>query len=416
VLSMAAAAVGLGNIWRFPYVAGENGGATFIIAYVVAVLALGLPLMFMELSAGSIEEGGVVKSFRGVNARAAPFGWLVVALTLIILSYYLVITGWTMGYAIDSLTGSLQTFDDFTDGSAPLIYFGIVTVVSAWVAFRGVDLIERYSVVLMPVLLGVILILSGYGLTLSGRPEALDFLFSPDLSDFASPELWALAFGQAFYSLAIGQGYLMTYGSYLPERVNLPRATATVAGVETTVALVAGLMIFPIVFSFGLDPAEGTDLAFTTLPLAFDDMAIGWLLAVVFFWLFFLAAISSCIASMKVIKTALVEELRTTDGRAIMLAVVALLPLGILSAVSFTPLEVELLGRPFLEFMDLVTANQVVILSGLIGGAILGWNMPRRVVVGLFPDRHRPLALHTIRAVRYLWIFVLLVLTVSLLA
>lgn len=414
VLATAAAAVGLGNIWRFPYIAGENGGAAFILAYLVAVIVIGLPLMLVEISAGRLERGGVVKTFRSVNKRTAWFGWLVAALTLIILSYYLVITGWTLGFAIDSLSGSLTSFDEFTNGYKPLFYFFAALGITAGVALRGVKLIELTSRMLMPVLLLVILFLAGYGLTLPGSSEALSFLFSPDFSEFTNPVLWALAFGQAFYSLAIGQGYLMTYGSFLPKKINLPRATATVAGIETGIALIAGLMIFPIVFTFGLSPDEGTELAFSTLPLAFGSLAIGSILAMVFFWLFFLAAISSCIASMQVIKTTMREELNISNARAVGLAVLLLLPLGILSAFSFTPMEIELFGRPFLQFMDMVTANQIVILSGLIGGAIISWSIPKRSVERLFPRRYRHFAWHVVTATRYLWIGVLLILAASL--
>lgn len=414
VFAMAAAAVGLGNIWRFPYMAGQNGGGAFILAYILAVVVIGLPLMLVEISAGRVEKGGVVKTFRAVNRRMAWFGWLVVLLTLVILSYYLVITGWTLSYAVDSLSGSLRSFGELTNSGEPLLYFGVVAAITALVAYRGVKLVELSSRLLMPVLILVILFLAGYGLTLGGASEALSFLFAPDFSALTSPKLWALAFGQAFYSLAIGQGYLMTYGSYLPGHVNIPRATASVAGIETGIALIAGLMIFPIVFTFGLNPGEGTELAFTTLPLAFGSLGGGAVLAIVFFWLFFLAAISSCIASMMVIKTALREELRLTDGWAAFAGFLLLLPLGVLSALSFTPLGFQVFGQPFLEILDLFTANQVVIVSGLVGGAIISWSIPRHAIINLFADKRRAMAAHTILVVRYLWIVVLGVLAVSL--
>lgn len=414
VLATAAAAVGLGNIWRFPYIAGENGGGSFIFAYLVAIIVIGLPLMLVEVSAGRAEHGGVVKTFRRVNRHAAWFGWLVVLLTLVIMSYYFVVTGWTLGYAVDSSMGAIRSFDDFTSGATPLFYFAVVTAVTAFIVFKGVKVIELLSKLMIPFLLLVILFMTGYSLTLAGTPEALSFLLTPDLSLLTSPVLWALAFGQAFYSLAIGQGYLMTYGSFLPKKVNLPRATAWVAGIETSVALIAGLMIFPIVFTFGLNPAQGTDLAFTTLPLAFGNISIGPLLAIVFFWLLFVAAISSCIAGMSVVKTAIQEEMRLTPGWATVASFLPLLPLGILSAFSFTPMEFEVLGRPFLEVMDVITANQVVIISGLVGGAILSWSIPRQLFVNLFADKYRALASHTIIATRYLWVIVLGVLMASL--
>lgn len=413
VLATAAAAIGLGNIWRFPYIAGENGGAAFIIAYIVAVVVIGLPIMLVEISAGKIENGGVVKTFRALNKKAAIFGWAVILLTMLIMSYYLVITGWTLGYAVDSLSGSVQTFDQFTSGSAPLFYFGAVMLITAFAVFKGVKFIEVLSRYLVPVLLIVILALTAYSLTLPGAGEALAFLFRPDFTAFASPSLWALAFGQAFYSLAIGQGYLLTYGSYVPEKTNLPRATGIIAGVETSVALIAGLMIFPIIFTFGLNPSQGTELAFVALPLAFGDISFGAILAIAFFWLFFLAAISSCIAGMEVVKNAMQEEMRLNKVWATVAAFLPIFPLGVLSALSFTPLQVEVLGRPLLELLDILTANQVVIVSGLVGGAIISWSIPRQNFVNLFANRYRALASHVVIATRYLWIVVLGVLLLS---
>jgi NSS family neurotransmitter:Na+ symporter len=413
VLATAAAAVGLGNIWRFPYIAGENGGGAFIFAYLVAVVVIGLPIMLVEISAGRAENGGVVKTFRRAHKHAAWVGWLVVLLTLLIMSYYFVVTGWTLGYAVDASRGAIRSFDDFTSGAAPLLYFALVTGLTALVVFKGVKLIEWLSKLMIPALLLVILFMTGYSLTLSGTGEALAFLFTPDLSALNSPVLWALAFGQAFYSLAIGQGYLLTYGSFLPKKVNLPRAAFSVAAIETSVALIAGLMIFPIVFTFGLSPSQGTELAFATLPLAFGNVSIGPLLAAVFFWLLFVAAISSCIAGMSVVKTALQEEMKLTPGWATTAAFLPLLPLGMLSAFSFTPMEFEIFGRPFLEVMDILTANQAVIVSGLLGGAILGWSIPRRKLLNLFADKYRALASHTIVATRYLWVVVLGILAAS---
>ncbi len=413
VLATAAAAVGLGNVWRFPYLAGENGGAAFIIAYIVAVLLLGIPLMLLEISSGTIENGGAVRTFRAINRRLAFLGWGVVALTLIIMSYYLVITGWTLGYAVDSLSGNIRSFDVFTGSLEPLLYFFIVVLITGMVVARGVKMIELLSKIMMPLFLLVILVLTGYSLTLDGASQAMSFLFNPDFSSFASPALWVLAFGQAFYSLAVGQGYLITYGSFLPKKVNLPRATGSVALIETGIALVAGLMIFPIVFTYGLDPAEGSDLAFNTLPLAFENIAIGDVLAIGFFWLFFLAAISSCIAGMEVVKTAMREELRLTHGWATLAAFAPVVPLGLLAALSFSSAELVMFGRPFLEVLDLFAANQVVVALGIIGGAAIAWNIPKHQLLNKFSNKHRRLASHMIRWIKYAWVLVLTILLVS---
>lgn len=413
ILATAAAAVGLGNLWRFPYMTGENGGAAFIMAYIIAVFTLGIPLMLIELNAGKFANGGVVKTFRTLKPYMQWFGWLIVLLTITIMSYYLVITGWTLGYAIDSLSGSIKPFSTFTSGYASLYYFLIVCAITGFVVVKGVKLIELLSKIFMPLLVIIILFLTGYSITLPQAPEAFRFLFSPDFSSFLSPSLWALAFGQAFYSLSIGQGYLITYGSFISEGINLPRATSIIAIFETSVALIAGLMIFPIVFTFGLNPAQGSELAFSTLPIAFANIPIGAILAVGFFWLFFLAAISSCIAGMEVIKTTLREEMRLTHIWATIASFLLILPMGILSALSFSKAEFTFSGRPFLEILDMFAANQLLIVLGLIGGAFIAWTIPLQPVVNSFSNRFRHYGTHIIIATRYLWIFVLLILIVS---
>jgi|AntRauTorckE6833_2_1112554.scaffolds.fasta_scaffold00115_37 NSS family neurotransmitter:Na+ symporter len=378
VLATIAAAVGLGNIWRFPYIAGENGGGSFVLAYIIAIILLGIPMMVLEISAGKTSHGSPVKTFRLLNKKAAPFGWFVVFLTTIIMSYYLAVTGWTLGYAVESFFGSIKSFADFTNSYIPLLYFLIVVVFTGYVVKRGVKAIELISKIMMPLLVLIVVFLAIYSLNLSNAKEAVSFLFTPKFSTLSNIDVWLLAFGQAFYSLAVGQGYLITYGSYLPSKINLPRAAGIVALVETSIAILAGIIIFPIVFSFGLDPQEGTQLAFTTLPFVFNSFAFGKYLAMMFFTLFFLAAISSCIAGMEVIKTAVKEEFNYTDKKSTWIAFLPIIPLGFLSALSFTPMGFKVFGRPFLEILDLFAANQLVVASALIGGAIISWSFSKK--------------------------------------
>ncbi len=402
VLATAAAAVGLGNIWRFPYIAGENGGGAFIIAYIIAVVVLGVPLMVLETTAGKRSLGSPVRTFRKMRKGGALFGWIVVGLTVLVMSYYLAITGWTLGYAIDSYTGSISSFENFTDSFASVWYFFIAAGVAFLFVLRGLRAIEWLAKLMMPILIGIILFMAGYSLTLSGAGEALSFLFNPDLSRLASPTLWLLALGQAFYSLAVGQGYLITYGSFVPKNTNLPRASSIVAGVETSVALLAGIIIFPIIFTFGLNPGAGPELAFVTLPIAFAGIPIGGILATLFFTLLFFAAISSCIAGMEVIKTAVKEERKTTNGKAALLAFVPVLPLGFLSAMSFTPAGFEVLGQPFLKVLDLFAANQIIVASGIIGGALISWSIPFQELTDGLGAKRRWIAGTTVSVVKIL--------------
>jgi neurotransmitter:Na+ symporter, NSS family len=300
VFSMAAAAVGLGNLWRFPYMVGENGGGAFILAYLLALVVVAIPVMMLEVAAGRLRQGSVVTTYRGVTRFGAAYGWMVVLLTVIITSYYLVITGWTLGYAVDAFRLNLSEFDDFTAGYNSVWYFFAVTVLAAAVLLKGVRAIETLSKLLMPLLALLIAGLVGVAMTMDGWAEARSFMLTFDTAALANPGLWFFAFGQAFYTLAVGQGYLVTYGSYIPRKTNVPRATLVVAGTETTIALLAGWMIFPFVFTYGMDPGAGSELAFSTLPLVFQEMSGGAWLAMAFFFMFFAAAFSSCLAGLKV--------------------------------------------------------------------------------------------------------------------
>ena len=376
VFSMAAAAVGLGNIWRFPYLAGEYGGGGFILAYLIAMVVVCLPLMYLEVAAGRLAQGNTVHTFRQVHRSGAWYGWFVVGLTTAITSYYLVITGWTLGYAVDAVRNEVRLFDEFSAGWASLGWTVVVVVLATALLIRGISAIERFSKVLMP-LLGVLII--GLVITASRTPgwdEARDFLLAADLGALTEPSLWVIAFGQGFYSLAIGQGYLVTYGSYIPERAHVPRASVIIAVTETCIALLAGWMIFPFVFTHDLDPGEGSQLAFNTLPRAFEGMAFGPAVAIAFFVLFFVAAFSSSLAGLKVILSAVAEEFRLRHTRAVLLVTGAMLVLALPSALSFTPVDLRIGDERVLDFIDQNVGGQLILFSGIVGAALFSWLLP----------------------------------------
>ncbi len=377
VFSMAAAAVGLGNLWRFPYMVGENGGGAFILAYLIALILVAVPVMMLEVGAGRLVQGSVVATFRSVNRFGTIYGWFVVLLTIAISSYYLVITGWTLGYALSAVRLAVRPFDEFAEGYGSVWYFLAVTVLATGLLIRGVSAIEKFSKLLMPVLILLILGIVVYASRMDGWTEARNFMFRADFSQLARPGLWFFAFGQAFYTLAIGQGYLVTYGSYIPRRTHVPRASLIVAGTETSVALLAGWMIFPFVFTYGFDPGAGSQLAFDTLPRVFEEMRGGAWLAMVFFPLFFAAAFSSCLAGLKVIIAALSEEFRMGDVRAVLAVGCLMIFLGLPSALSFTPLRLTVMGMPFLDFMDQFGGTNVVVTSGVVGAGLFCWFVPR---------------------------------------
>lgn len=381
VFSMTAAAVGLGNLWRFPYMVGENGGGAFILAYLICLFVFGFPIMLLEVGTGRLATGNTVKTFRKAHRKfGSLFGSFVVLLTVAITSYYLVITGWTLGYAVSALSFDISSFDEFTSGYNSLYYFFAVTFLCVAILIRGVEAIEKVSKFLMPILLLIIIGLVIIALHLPGRKEASEFILATDFSRLADFNIWFFALGQAFFTLAVGQGYLITYGSYIPEKTNIPRACMIVTITETSIAFLAGWMIFPIVFTYGLDPGEGSALAFNTLPLAFEQMTGGAYLAIGFFSLFFMAAFSSCLAGLKVIIAAIEEEFRFSHTRAILITGGLMIALGVPSALSFSPVSLEMMGMPFLDFVDQFGGTNTVVASGLIGAGIFCWSIPRKKI------------------------------------
>jgi len=380
VFSMAAAAVGLGNLWRFPYVMGENGGGAFVIAYLAALVVVVMPIMLLEVAAGRLSKGNTVSTYRQVGRLGALYGWFVVLVTVAITSYYLVITGWTLGYAIDSVRGQVRVFEDFSSGYNSLWFFIATVFLASLLLIRGVSGIEKLSKFLVPTLVVIVLFLVYQASQTPGWGQAKNFFFQIDWSRLSDGGLWALAIGQAFYTLAIGQGYLVTYGSFIPKKTHLPRACLIVAGVETSIALLAGWMIFPFVFSFGMEPGQGSALAFETLPRVFEQISGGRWLAPLFFLLFFFAAFSSALAGMKVVVAAVEEEFRLRETTAVVWVGLVMLVLGTASALSFTPLNWHIAGEPVLEAIDRVVGGEVVIFSGVAGAALLCWMIsPERI-------------------------------------
>lgn len=389
VFSMAAAAVGLGNLWRFPYMVGENGGGAFIVAYLAALLVVVLPLMLLEVAAGRLSQGNTVKTFRSIHPLAGIYGWFVVGITFVVTSYYIVITGWTLGYFIDSLRGELRQFEQFTVGYNSLIYFLIVIAVAWLVLVRGLAYLERLSRILMPLLVAVIVGLVWTASESAGWGQAKRFLLETDPGRLRDTNLWLMAFGQAFYSLAIGQGYLVTYGSHIPRETHLPRASGAVAITETSVALLSGFMIFPFVFAVDLAPDTGSQLAFSTLPLVFEDLASGRGIGVVFFLLFFAAALSSALAGLKVVTSAVGEEFSLRDRAAVTTVIAVISVVGVPSALSFTPVEFSFRGLPFLEWVDQLVGTNVILFSGVFGAALLCWTVPAERIHSSMGSRNR---------------------------
>jgi len=382
ILAAIGAAVGIGNIWRFPAMLGENGGGAYLVPYLIAVFVFGLPLMILEITMGRHFRGTVVSAFRGVRPEFRIIGWLVCAIIFLILSYYLVITGWTIAYTLFSATGSAGTFATFTGSYLPVIFAVIAVLLTGLVVAAGVkNGIERVSVTMVPLIVIILGVMVLYCTTLSGFGEGIGFLFTPDFSVLLHADVWVAAFGQAFFSLSVGEGILLTYGAYLAKEEDIPRSSLVITCTDVSVSLLAALVIFPIVFSFGLSPSAGTELAFTTLPLAFSLMPAGQVVGVAFFVVLFFAAFTSAVSMLEVSVASVQEATAWTRRRTTAVLTGVLLVVSIIPALSFSTVQLSLGGIPVLDLMDETIGTIGLHLSAAIMAIAFTWFLPREIFV-----------------------------------
>lgn len=394
-LAAVGSAVGLGNIWRFSYVVGEHGGAAFLLMYVLVLVVMGLPVMIAELVIGRRAQSDAVGAFETL-APGRPWviaGYLSVGAALVILSYYAVIGGWVVRYLAGYLgggvtTASLGSHDAFfsafiAETFAPLAwsfaFMAITTVIVVMGVKRGIEWANR---ILMPLLALLLVAMAVYALSLPGAGGGLRFLFAPDWTVFAQGEAYLAAVGQAFFSLSLGMGALLTYGSYLPRSTALPGAAVRIVTLDFLVALVAGLVIFPAVFAFAIDPATGATLVFIVLPGIFEAMPGGTVVGLAFFVLLAAAALSSAVSLLEVVVAYAMRRLRWTRRRAGLAFGALIFVLGIFSSLGYGRLDhVSLFGRPILDGLDLAASQVVLPLGGLLFALFIGWGWQRSVAL-----------------------------------
>ncbi len=371
---------------------GLNGGGTFVIAYAICILGRGIPLYILESGAGKLAQRGPVGLFRMVNQRWGPwFGWFLVLLTAAIMSYYLVVSGWTLGYAVDAIRVDLKPFTEFTEGLASLWFFLATAVLTFVVLLRGITGLERMSKILLPLLVLIVGGLAIYAQTLPGAIQAREFYFGIDMEKLFEARTWQMAAGQAFYSLAIGQGFLITYGSYSPKGFNIVNSSTAVAVTNSAVSIMAGLMVFPIVFTFGIPPETGSQLSFTAFPMMLGQLPAGQFIGIAFYILLFVAAFTSCVGGMAVALAPVRDEFRMSRRRAATVVTVLVTALGIPSALSFTSVGLTIGGTPFLDVMDRVTGSGVVVVAGIVGATLIAWLLPKSRLLYAIRARERRL-------------------------
>ncbi len=395
IMALAGSAIGLGNIWRFPYIVGENGGAAFILVYIFCTLFLSLPIFLGESIIG--RRSGA--NCRGAMERLAPgthwkwLGYLSVLTPLVIVSYYSVIGGWSLDYLFKAL--SLSFVRESPDGMfgalvsstwTPLLFHTLFLGASILIVMLGVKGgIEKFSKICLPVLFVLIVVIAVYSMTLPGAKAGVDYLLKPDFSKLTARS-FVTALGQSFYSLSLGMGIIITYSSYVHKDENL-----LVSGVGTAVsdllfALLAGFAIMPAVFAAGIGPASGPGLIFDTLPYIFHQMgqtmpAVSSTAAILFFVTILFAAMTSSVSLLEVGVAYLIEEKKMHRRKACGVVFGATWAVGVLCSLSFGPLSgLHLFGRGIFDFLDMFSSNFLLTVGGLLAVIFVGWKMPKTAV------------------------------------
>lgn len=385
--------VGLGNIWKFPYVAGENGGGAFIVIYILICFLIAVPVMISEFAIGRSTRSNPLGAVKKLTPKKGwrSLGYLSILAALVILPFYCVIAGWSLeflkeaifnGFAGQDAEAVSGRFNEFVAGGwGPVGWTVLFLVVSCAIVGLGIEKgIERYSKVLMPLLLLLLVVLAVYSTTLGGFGRSVEFLFKPDFSKIDGYVV-IQALGQAFFSMSIGMGAMITYGSYIKDSENFYNIAGTVAVGDIVVAMLAGLAVFPAVFSFGINPTSGPDLVFLTLPTLFGQMAGGYVVAILFFALLLFAALTSVFSLLEVLVAYCSEEFRMSRWAATALAFTAVGIMAMMCAVSQIPGSALTVGKmTMFDVMDYASANYILPLGGLAIVVFTGWVLDKRIL------------------------------------
>ena len=396
ILAAAGSAVGLGNVWKFPYVTGENGGGLFVVLYLLSIALIGIPVMIAEILIGRRAQRSPVGAFQRLAHEGTTWrvvGWMGVVAGFIILSYYSVVGGWTLSYALMSINrffagktpeqieGAFVALYQATDIN--IFWHFVFMVTTVGIVFGGIQKgIEAWSRVLMPALLVMLLVLLVDACFQPGFGEAVAFVFSPR-ADRLNPAGVLEALGQSFFTLSLGMGAMLTYGSYLEKDHDIVGSSIVIAVLDTLVALTACLVLFPIIFSFNMPRAAGPGLVFQSMPIAFSQMVGGTVLSLIFFLLLFFAALSSAISLLEVVVSTIIDQLRWSRERTVLLTGTLIFLFGIPSAIagsgSLFGEWANIFGKNFFDSADYLASNWLLPLGGLFIAIFVGWVIPREV-------------------------------------
>ena len=399
LVAMAGSAVGLGNLWRFPYLVGENGGAAFIIIYVALCFLICLPIFISEFVIGRRSQKNAFAAYRDLSGGSAWkwVGLMTVIVPLVVASYYSVIGGWSIQYLFKSLTFSFTgdtqdaintMFTDFVSSPGPpLVCHTLFLLVTAIVVMSGIKGgIEKFSKIMMPLLFFIVIGIAVYSLTLPGADAGVRYLFHPDFSKIDG-KACAAALGQAFFSLSLGFGTILTYGSYVSKKENIMFQSTATAVSDLMFALIAGTAIMPAVFAFGLNPQSGPGLVFETLPYVFSQMPAGGFIAILFFVALIVAAVTSSISMFEVAAAYLIEEKNMSRVAACSLIFVICWVFGAFCSLSFGPMsDILIFGRTIFDFFDNLSSNILMTLGSLMTVLFVGWRLKKTDIYDEFTN------------------------------
>ena len=355
IFAAIGSAVGIGNIWRFPYIVGTNGGGAFLVSYLIVLFSFGLAFMILELSIGRYYQTSVLSAFEKIRKRFKWIGLVMVGTTFVILSYYLVILGWILSYLILWIaTGIAPSFDEYVESLYPIISFFAILGINFAIIGLGVRKgIESLSKVGVTLFIALMLPLTAVGLSMEGSDRGLEFYLTPDFGKLSNPEVWSIAFGQAFFSLSVGMGVLLVYGSYLRETRSIMKSSIVIVVADLVIAFLAGLMIFSIVFANNLQPDQGTYLVFRVMPSIFHDMpGYGMIAGSLSFFLLLLAGLTSSVSMFQVPVSALEDSFRVSRFKSAATVTILLAIAGLFPALSYSTLAVEIGNIPFFDLYD----------------------------------------------------------------
>lgn len=392
LVAMAGSAVGLGNLWRFPYLVGENGGAAFIILYLAMIFVLCLPIMFSEFLIGRRGHKNAIGSLKAL-APGTQWKWtgiLGVFGAFFVLSFYNVVGGWSLEYLVKSLSfeftkgDGVQNFEALftqfaTSTFQPILFTILFLLMTATIVLGGIKKgIERFSKIMMPLLFVIVIIIAVRSLTLPGAKAGINYLFNPDFSKVTTNTVMA-ALGQAFFSLSIGCGTILTYASYVKKDENIMKCSVLTVLADTTFAIIAGCAIMPAVFAFGISPQEGPGLVFVTLPGIFAQLPLGGVIAILFFLTLVLAALTSSISLLEVLVAPLIEECKIPRRKAIILTFAVISCLSCLCSLSQGVLsDIKVFGLNIFDMFDKTSSNIVLPLGALMVVLFVGWKLGKK--------------------------------------